>query len=165
MNSSLAVASAFVFMVNLPACAFESTTYDDINAEAIEDDEISQATAALCSGSAGCDGEDPPTQGCTVGSYPVSQAAVPNGTLYLYWSPNCQTNWARLVRNVKRLNYAWVQRTDGTGKLTTQDIQVSTVMWSNMLWAPGVLVQACAETSDCTGDCGGPFVKTCTAFK
>jgi hypothetical protein len=57
---------------------------------------------AACSGS-GCNGLDPHNAGCDAGAYPILSAGLvdefgtTDGTLYLEWSPSCQTNWGRIV--------------------------------------------------------------------
>lgn len=57
---------------------------------------------AACGGS-GCNGLDPHNTGCDSGAYPILSTALidqhgtNDGTLYVEWSPSCQTNWGRIV--------------------------------------------------------------------
>ncbi len=51
-----------------------------------------------------CNGHDPVKYGCVSGSGPVNAASIllkgtVEGTVYVEWSPACQTNWARVVMN------------------------------------------------------------------
>ncbi|WIG58441.1 MAG: hypothetical protein OJF49_001187 [Ktedonobacterales bacterium] len=67
------------------------------------------ALTSACASSpshAHCDGVDPYAAGCVSGSYAVRSATLytyfgagPYGTVYVIWSPTCQTNWARTVMN------------------------------------------------------------------
>lgn len=69
---------------------------------------MASVQAAGCSGT-GCDGKDPMAMGCSGDAYTVTSANINSsgqtiGRVDLRWSPNCQTNWGRVVSYVGNTN-------------------------------------------------------------
>ncbi|MFI5951838.1 DUF2690 domain-containing protein [Micromonospora chalcea] len=125
------------------------------------------ATAATCWGD-WCSGQDPVDTGCAYeeGANYVAYANVYDGrgSLYLYWSPTCKTNWAKLYM------HPWVGTVFPSGTLKaiqrdtgyTQQWGVPQVQggnpkqtWTDMIYSPAYCVKARFESS------WGPVETTC----
>lgn len=116
-----------------------------------------------------CDGQDPIQMGCVSGAYAVRSAPLQGavGTVYVEWSPTCQTNWARTVMQdnscIPIIGDCWNQiyaqlyllhfNSQGyyNGQATYLNLGTSgctnycsnqTIFWGNMYYAPTVEVMA-----------------------
>ncbi len=90
------------------------------------------------------DGKDPYTTGCDSGSYSVKSASIKNqlgdplGTVYLYWSPGCKTNWSEVKVPTTGSGSVNVYTDDGRSALFSYSAGNGGHHWGNMLYAPGV---------------------------
>jgi hypothetical protein len=104
-----------------------------------------------CYGS-GCNGQDPQSTGCatdtvdnpTWTSPPLTQINGQGVTLYLRYSPLCNSNWARLVVNDPAfpLNSLWVENQNGNRSYFSN--QSGSSLWSGMVDG-SVAARACVE--------------------
>ncbi len=90
------------------------------------------------------DGKDPYSTGCNSGSSSVKSASIKNqlgdplGTVYLYWSPSCQTNWSEVRVPTTGSGSVNVYTDDGRSALFSYSAGNGGHHWGNMLYAPGV---------------------------
>jgi hypothetical protein len=127
-----------------------STKPQDADAATVEEPAGKRVAAAR---GTNLNGKDPYATGCARDGRPVQEFTLPDGKLELIYSRACGTNWAQLTRNGKYSNDAWVEGKDGAGRNETMDTQLSRWMYSNMWYAPDSAMRACANVTDCTGDC------------
>ena len=107
-----------------------------------------------CSGN-GCNGKDPIATGCAVGAYTVQTGVLPNFLVQLRYSSKCGTNWGRVLSRIGSAHlFATVQRIDGLSY--TRSFGFSTLVFSQMVYAPTVKARACGRI--------GSSVSSCTAF-
>ena len=107
-----------------------------------------------CSGN-GCNGKDPIATGCAVGAYTVQTGVLPDFFVQLRYSPSCGTNWGRVISRIGSAHlFATVQRIDGLSY--SRSFGFSTLVFSQMVYAPTVKARACGRI--------GSSVGACTAF-
>ncbi|GAC1426660.1 MAG: hypothetical protein NVS4B1_15230 [Ktedonobacteraceae bacterium] len=99
---------------------------------------------ATCSGE-GCDNVDPLQSGCAVGAYTVTFVATSTAEIQLRYSPNCGTNWGRVVSLVDNsdIYLVLVERIDGVSYGTKG--LTGPVAWSRMVYAPQTKARACVS--------------------
>ena len=107
-----------------------------------------------CSGN-GCNGKDPIATGCAAGAYTVQTGVLLDFLVQLRYSPRCGTNWGRVISRIGSAHlFATVQRIDGLSY--TRSFGFSTLVFSQMVYAPTVKARACGRI--------GSSVSSCTAF-
>jgi Protein of unknown function (DUF2690) len=99
---------------------------------------------SLPASAASLDGKDPYTTGCNSGAYSVKSSYITNqlgdalGTVYLYWSPSCKTNWTEIRVPTYGYGSANVYTDDGRSALFSYSAGNGGHHWGNMLYAPGI---------------------------
>jgi hypothetical protein len=99
---------------------------------------------SLPASAASYDGKDPYSTGCSSSAYSVKSASIKNqlgdplGTVYLYWSPSCQTNWTEVRVPTTGSGSVNVHTDDGRSALFSYSAGNGGHHWGNMLHAPGV---------------------------
>jgi hypothetical protein len=115
------------------------------------------AVAAPTASAASLDGKDPYTTGCNGGSYSVKSASIKNelgdslGTVYLYWSPSCKTNWTEARVSSIGTGSVNVYTDDGRSALFNYKAGNGGHHWGNMLYAPGICAWGQATVNNGTG--------------
>lgn len=116
------------------------------------------------------DGKDPYSTGCNSGAYSVKSAYINNqigdalGTVYLYWSPSCKTNWTEIRVPTYGYGSANVYTDDGRSALFSYGAGNGGHHWGNMLYAPGVCAWGTGTVVTGTGTVNhgsGSTVKAC----
>ena len=99
---------------------------------------------ATCSGN-GCDNVDPEQSGCADGAYTVTSVDTPTADIQLRYSPDCGTNWGRVVSNGNNNNVylVLVERIDGVAYGTKG--LTGPIAWSRMVYAPTLKARACVS--------------------
>lgn len=151
IRTRIVLGAALVFTAMLAACGGESL-------DVAEDPVASIRSALTCSGT-GCNGVDPALSGCSADGITVKHKPLFDGTLELRWSKTCQTNWARVQRSSTWASILWLDSMGG--ELPGTRVKGgSTVLWSNMWYAPDTAVRAHAYATRCSADADG-----CDAFQ
>lgn len=91
------------------------------------------AEAATCSGSS-CNGQDPVATGCSSDAYAVNsrdivdETSVILGTVYVVYSPTCQTVWSEVYSNYSPTNWISTHIDGGYGQTLYGDAYVVSPM-------------------------------------
>ncbi|GAA1281017.1 hypothetical protein Psi02_66650 [Planotetraspora silvatica] len=99
---------------------------------------------ALPASASSLDGKDPYSTGCNSSAYSVRSASIKNqigdslGSVYLYWSPTCKTNWTEVRVSTSGHGSVNVYTDDGRSALFSYSAGNGGHHWGNMLYAPGV---------------------------
>jgi hypothetical protein len=115
------------------------------------------AAAATPANAYSLDGKDPYTTGCHSGSSVVRTASIRNelqesmGTLSLYWSPTCKTNWSEVT--VPNYGYGSVNvyTADGRSAIFNYSAGNGGHHWGNMLYASGICAHGTGTVVTGTG--------------
>jgi len=107
---------------------------------------------ATCSGD-GCDNVDPEQAGCANGAYTVTSADASSATIQLRYSPDCGTNWGRVVSkgNNNDIYLVLVERADGVSYGTKG--LTGPIAWSRMVYAPTAKARACVSINGAKDIC------------
>jgi hypothetical protein len=103
------------------------------------------------------DGKDPYVTGCNSGAYSVKSGTITNqigdplGTIHLYWSPSCQTNWTEISVSSAGHGSVNVYTDDGRSALFSYSAGNGGHHWGNMLYAPGVCAWGTVTVINGTG--------------
>ncbi len=126
-----------------------------------------RALTAVCNDNdATCDDQEPgftvgPNgQACSADGYVVAKVSNTLATVWLYYSPNCETNWADYVGPVGAQN-ANVQRLNSDGSITEYGTAAGPKVFginSPMVFAPVLTAQACGSANN------DPATSLCTGF-
>lgn len=115
---------------------------------------ISASTAQqllpTCSGN-GCNNLDPISTDCANDAITVSTVTFRTGIIQLRYSPNCGTNWGRVLSTIGNTQlWVSIRRDDGRFYFT---VGSGTRLWSPMVFARNVKARACGSAGhfeDCS---------------
>ena len=116
------------------------------------------ASAATCSGN-GCNNTDPKTTGCWDShAFVVKQGSAPDygGTLQLWWSPTCQTNWAQYDSISTNPTFLWTKLQNGAQTIHFEFTNYLGWAWSDQLYAPTTNADACVQEKNPATNRFGP---------
>ncbi|NRQ33706.1 DUF2690 domain-containing protein [Nonomuraea sp. NN258] len=103
------------------------------------------------------DHKDPYATNCDEGASKRLTVPIKNsggeqlGTLYLYWSAKCKTNWVQIKVSSRATGVIRIWTEDGRSDSFTYKAGNNGWHWGNMLWAPGICVWGTATANQGSG--------------